>query len=339
MKVVRLYRFNDLRVEEEPIPDISDEEILVKVHACGICTGETMPWYIERKAPLVIGHEPAGVVEKVGAKVRDFQVGDRVFVHHHGPCMKCKYCLRGDHVQCTQWKDKGIYPGGLSEYIKVTRNSLGDTLKLPEGVSFEEATLIEPVACVVKSLKRSMIKEGDTMLVIGLGVMGILHIILARCYGVSKIAGADKIRYRLEAAKRAGADIVVDVTSEDLKEAMLSFTDGKGPEIVIVGPGYVEVIQQAIDIVSAGGTVLIFTPVNPGSRLQLDINQIYFKDISLVPSYSCGPEDTKQALEHIYNGHIDSSLVITHTFPVDKAPEAYRLVSQADASLKVIVTF
>ncbi|RME62518.1 MAG: sorbitol dehydrogenase, partial [Nitrospirae bacterium] len=169
MKVVRLYSFGDLRVEEEPVPEVSDGEILLKTKACGVCTGEVMPWYIEKKAPLVIGHEPAGVVVQCGKGVKGFKEGDRVFVHHHGPCMGCRFCQRGDYVQCPQWKQKGIYPGGLSEYIRVTEHSLRDTLKLPDSVSYDEATLVEPVACVVKALRRAGIKRGDTVLVIGLG--------------------------------------------------------------------------------------------------------------------------------------------------------------------------
>lgn len=339
MKVVRLYRFGDLRVEEEPVPEISDMEVLIKTRACGVCTGEVMPWYIEKKAPLVIGHEPSGEVVKVGKGVKGLKEGDRVFVHHHGPCMNCRFCKRGDYVQCPQWKHKGIHPGGLSEYIRVTETGLRDTLKLPDNLTYEEATLVEPVACVVKSLRRAGIKKSDTVLVMGLGVMGVLHIMLAKHYGAGITIGADMVDYRLKAALRAGADHVIDLSHEDLKQKCLEITEGKGPEVVIVGPGSIDAISTGLEVVSPGGTVLLFTPTIPGDRLSLDINHIYFKDISIVPSYSCGPDDTRKALEHLSQGHIDTSLLITHRFPIEKAPEAYNLVAQARHSLKVIVVF
>ena len=180
MKVARLYSFSDIRIEDMPLPDVGEGEILVRVRTSGICSGDVMPWYIEKKAPLVLGHEPAGEVVKTGEGVSGFSPGDRVFVHHHAPCMSCNFCQRGDYVQCPSWKKSRIMPGGISEYILVPGLNLrNDTLKLPEELNFEDATLIEPAACVVKSFRRSGIRKGDTGLVIGLGVMGVVHVKLA----------------------------------------------------------------------------------------------------------------------------------------------------------------
>ncbi len=339
MKVVRLYKFSDIRVEEEPVPEISDQEVLVRTVACGVCTGEVMPWYIEQKAPLVLGHEPAGVVVKAGKGVKTLKEGDRVFIHHHGPCMECSFCQRGDYVQCYRWRHKTIEPGGMAEYIRVKKEGLVDTLKLPQELGFEEATLVEPLGCVVKSLSRAGLRHSDTLLVIGLGVMGLLHVMLSRHYGAGRVIGADMVRFRLETALRAGADHVIDVSTEDLIDACKRFTSGKGPEMVIVGPGSIQAIEAALEAVSPGGTVVLFTPVPPQEQLVLDVNYIYFKDINIVTSYSCGPEDTRKALEHLKRGHIDTELVITHRFPIDRAPEAYQLVSEAKDSLKVLVVF
>ncbi len=179
MKVARLHSFHDIRIEDAAVPEVGPREALMRTRASGICSGDAMPWYIEKKAPLVLGHEPAGEIVKVGSEVASFKEGDRVFVHHHAPCFGCKRCRRGDYVQCAAWKSSGIVPGGLSEYILIPETNLeNDTLALPQSVSFEDGTLVEPLACVIKALKRARIRPGDTVMVIGLGVMGMLNILV-----------------------------------------------------------------------------------------------------------------------------------------------------------------
>ena len=339
MRVARLYSFNDIRIEEMPVPEISDKEALIRVRACGICTGDVMPWYIEKKAPLVIGHEPAGEVVKTGSEVREFKEGDRVFIHHHAPCMNCRYCSRGDYVQCRKWRETGIYPGGISEYMLVREGVLmHDTLLLPDGVSFEDATLIEPLACVVKSLSRCGIKRGDTVLVIGLGIMGILHVILAPHFGAERVIGADRIEYRLNMARHFGAHHVINVDETDIKEGVMEFTDSHGAEIVIVGPNSVRAMEDGLRCVSDGGTVLFFTPAKPGELLTIDPNEIYFRDIKIITSYSCGPDNTRSALEFIKNGVVRAHDLVTHRFNIEETQEAFKTVAQAGESLKVIVT-
>ncbi len=340
MKVARLYSFGDIRIEEEPVPEPSVDEALVKVKASGICSGDVMPWYIEKKAPLVLGHEPAGEIVELGSDVKNFKIGDRVFVHHHAPCMNCDYCRRGDFVQCKQWKNSGIKPGGISEYILVSALSLkNDTLKLPSSLSFEDGVMVEPLACVVKSMRRSGIKKGDTLLVIGLGVMGILHLMIAREFGAGKIIGADRVPFRLNRALELGADEVVDITKEDIESAVYRLTNGKGAEIVIVGPNSVNAMKQGINCVSPGGTVVFFTPSRPEERLVLDPNFIYFRDINIVTSYSCGPNDTVMALDLIEKGVVRAESVVTHKFSINDTPVAYDIVAQAGESLKVVIKF
>src|SRR5512139_3068373 len=155
MKVAKLYSFHDIRIEEVPIPEIGPGDALLKTKACGICSGDVMPWYIEKKAPLVLGHEPVGEIVELGKELLGvpdsplssvpLSIGERVFVHHHAPCMECKYCRRGIHVQCETWRSTSIIPGGISEYILVPDINLrNDTLTLPEEMSFEDGTLVEP---------------------------------------------------------------------------------------------------------------------------------------------------------------------------------------------------
>lgn len=343
MKVAKLYRFGDIKIEEIPLPEPSPKEALVRVKACGICSGDVMPWYIEKKAPLVLGHEISGEIVKIGDEIRakvSLNEGDRVAIHHHAPCMSCFYCKRGDFVQCDTWKKSKIIPGGLSEYIVVPEVNLkNDTLKLPDSVSFEQGALVEPVACVVKSLKRANIKKGDTVLVIGLGVMGQIHIMLAKDFGAQMIIGADMVPFRLDKALEAGADYVVDVSREDIFEKLSDLTDGLMAQAVIVGPGNVDVIANSTKLVSRGGTLLIFTPTPPEQRLCFSVNDIYFNDITITTSYSCGPDDTKEALRFIENGVVNSDLLITHRFPLEKVKEAYEITAMAKNSLKCMILF
>jgi len=350
MKVAKLYSMNDIRIEDIPIPGIGPRDALIKTEACGICSGDTMPWYIENKAPLVLGHEPAGEIVELGKELLSapgspfnsvpFSIGDRVFVHHHAPCMECRYCRKGAPVQCETWRSTSIIPGGISEYILIPEINLrNDTLALPEEMSYEDGTLIEPTACVVKSLTRSGIKEGDTLLIIGLGVMGQIHILLARKFGAGKVIGADRVPFRLKKALQFGADHVIDVAENNLFESVRVLTNGSMADVVIVGPNSAAAMRQGIGVVSRGGTVVLFTPAKPGESLRIDPNSLYFKDISLVTSYSCGPADTRKALALIREGWVSAERLVTHTFPLEKTAEAFTLTSQAGDSLKSIVVF
>lgn len=340
MKVARLYGFNDIRVEDIPVPRPGPKDALIRTKACGICSGDVMPWYIEKKAPLVLGHEPAGEVVEHGKEVVSFKQGDRVFVHHHAPCFVCKHCRRGDYVQCRTWRASKIIPGGISEYILIPGINLeNDTLQLPDDMGYEEGAFIEPAACVIKGIKRARIRRGDTVLVIGLGVMGQLNVLLAGKYGAGKIIGADLVKYRLDMAKSFGADEVIDVSGHNLIDGLRDITKGEMADIVIVGPNSVQAMQDGLSSVAPGGTVLLFTPARPGERLEVDPNEIYFKDISLVTSYSCGPADTADALELIDKKVIEPGRFITHRFPVEKTAEAFRLTAEARDSLKSLIVF
>ncbi|MCE5194764.1 MAG: zinc-dependent dehydrogenase [Nitrospiraceae bacterium] len=340
MKVAKLYSFNDIRIEDMPAALIGEKDALIKTRACGICSGDVMPWYIEKKAPLVLGHEPAGEIVEVGKEVKSFKVGDRVFVHHHAPCLKCRFCKRGDHVQCETWRKTKIIPGGLAEYILIPEINLeNDTLKLPRNFSFEDGTLIEPTACVVKAIKRADIRRGDTVLVIGLGVMGMLNIMVARKYGAMRIIGADMIQFRLNKAKELGADETIDVSKDNLMDALKELTHGDMADIVIVGPNSASAMTQGIESAAPGGKVIFFTPAKPDEKLVIDPNEIYFKDINIITSYSCGPDDTKEALKLIKQGAVKADKLITHRFPIEKTAEAFRLTAEAKDSLKSVVVF
>jgi len=329
-----------------PVPEIGPGDALMRTRASGICSGDVMPWYIEKKAPLVLGHEPSGEIVKVGNSVKSFKPGDNVFTHHHAPCLTCRYCRRGDHVQCETWKNTRIIPGGISEYILIPETNLeNDTLKLTENMSFEDGTLIEPTACVLKGLKRAGFKCKDssisesTVLVIGLGVMGQLNILGARRFGVGRIIGADMVQYRLKRAKEFGADDVIDVSKENLIDSLRKLTDGDMADLVIVGPNSVEAMKEGISSAGNGGTVLFFTPAKSGEKLTIDPNYLYFRDINIITSYSCGPAETADALKLIEEGVVSAEKLVTHRFPIEKTAEAFRVTAEAKDSLKVMIMF
>ncbi|MBI4688845.1 MAG: alcohol dehydrogenase catalytic domain-containing protein [Nitrospirae bacterium] len=340
MKVARLYNFTDIRIEDIPIPEVGPKDSLIKTKACGICSGDVMPWYIEKKAPLVLGHEPAGEIVETGKDVTTFKTGDRVFTHHHAPCFTCRFCRRGDYVQCETWKSTKIIHGGISEYILIPQTNLeNDTLNLSEGLSYEDGTLIEPTACVVKALKRAQIRRGDTVFIIGLGIMGQLNVLVAKKYGAGKVIGADMVPFRLRKAKGFGADDIIDVSKDKLIETLKDLTSGEMADIVIVGPNSVDAMRQGIEAAGAGGKVLFFTPAKPGERLTIDPNELYLKDINIITSYSCGPTDTADALELIDEGIVRAEKLVTHRFPIQKTAEAFRLTAEARDSLKTVIVF
>lgn len=340
MRIAKLYSFNDIRIEDVSIPHVGPHDALIKTRASGICSGDVMPWYIEKKAPLVLGHEPSGEIVEVGKEVTSFRSGDRVFVHHHAPCFTCRYCKRGDYVQCETWKNTKIIPGGISEYILIPEINLkNDTLHLPDKLSYEDGTLIEPTACVVKALKRANVRRGDIVLIIGLGVMGQLNILLARTYGAGKIIVADMVAFRLEKAKESGADEFIDVSKNNLIDSLKYLTDGEMADLVIVGPNSVDAMRQGISATGAGGRVLFFTPAKSGEQLSINPNDLYFKDINIITSYSCGPTDTADALELIEQGIVRAEKLITHRFPIEETADAFRITAEARDSLKSVIVF
>ncbi len=339
---------DDIRVERMPVPRPGPGEALVRVRAAGICSGDLMGWYLARKAPLVLGHEVAGEVVALGpgeapaprAGGAPFKTGDRVAVHHHAPCFACRACLRGEPVHCETWRRSKLDPGGVAEYVRVPRENLvGDTLRLPEHVAFEDGSLVEPTACVVKSLRRGGLRPGDAVAIIGLGVMGLLHVRLAKAAGAAPVVGIDLDADRCAAARRLGADVVVQVPARDGEAALREATGGRLADVVIVGPGVPEVVEQGLALAAPAGRVVLFTPTPPGTRSAVDTHRVYFDEIALIPSYSCGPEDTRAALEAIAAGTVRAADLVTHRAPIAGVAEAYRAMARGGAAIKSVILF
>jgi L-iditol 2-dehydrogenase len=338
MKAAVAYDFKDIRIEEMPVPDAGVKDALVKISACGICSGDVMPWYIKKKAPIVLGHESAGTIVELGSGVKGFKVGDRVAMHHHAPCFTCRFCRRGDYIQCDTWRKSRLFPGGIAEYVMVPEENLqGDTLLLPDSISMEDATLTEPTACVVKGFKRARIRSGDIVLVQGLGTMGQLNVLLAKHYGAKIVIAADFQKFRCDHAGRMGADLVVNLTERNLLDAVKEATGGIMADIVVVGPSSTKAMEEGIRCCGRGGTVLLFTPTPKEENLLINPHDIYFNEVSFVPSYSCGPFDTREALELIEMGVVSAEKVVTHRYPLEQAGEAFNTTAEAGDSIKTLV--
>lgn len=348
MRVAVVRSADDIRVERAPVPQPGPGEALVRVRAAGICSGDLMPWYIARKAPLVLGHEVAGEVVALGggepvaprAGGGPFRVGDRVAVHHHAPCFACRACRRGEPVQCETWRRSRLDPGGVAEYVRVPRVNLeGDTLRLPPGLSFEDGALVEPTACVVKSLRRGGLRAGDAVAVIGLGVMGLIHVRLAKARGASPVVGIDLDADRCAAGLAHGADRTVRPPEEDAAAVLREATGGRLADLVVVGPGTPEAIALGVALAAPAGRVVLFTPTAPGRTTSIDTNRLYFDEVSLIPSYSCGPEDTRAALEAIAAGVVRAVDLVTHRAPIEGVAEAYRTMARGGRAIKSMIVF
>lgn len=338
MKVAKVYSLDDIRIEDMPVPEVGPGEALIRMKVCGLCTSDMIPWYVARKVPAVLGHEPVGVVVKTGRDTVGFQKGDRVFVHHHAPCFTCRLCRRGFFSLCKVWRASHLVPGGLAEFVKIPAHNLrNDTLKLPDGMSFEDGSLIEPAACSVKMFRRARLQGGEIVLVIGLGVMGQINVALARRYGAKTVIGADRVPYRLEKAVALGADASVDVSKDDLAGRVRELTGGLMADLVVVGPGSLEAMRTGLACAGRGGTVMLFTPSGPEERLEISPHDLYFDEVSLLTSYSCGPYDTREAMELVEQGTVSAGALITHRFRLEETAEGFRTAKAAGASLKALV--
>ena len=337
MKVGVYYGPGDVRCEERPIPEIGPREILVEMKACGICGSDLMDWYLINRAPLVLGHEPSGIVVKVGEGVDKFKVGDRVFVHHHVSCMACRYCIHGDFTMCDQFRKTHLDPGGFAEYFRVPEpNVKFDTLKLPDEMSFEEATIIEPLACCIRAVNRCNILPGDMVTVIGAGSAGAMITKLSKLSGAAKVIVSDIIDRRLEIVRKFGADVVINPTKEDMGEIVLAETDGYGADVVIVTAPSIKAIESGINVCRKGGLLCLFAPTSPEEALHVRPHKLFFSEIKIISSYSTTHIETRMALNMIRTRTIDAREFITHRFKLEEISKAYK-VAKSMEGLKVIV--
>lgn len=338
MRVAKWYNNRDVRVEEIPVPAIGHGEMLVRVTASGICGSDVMEWYRLDRAPLVLGHEIAGEVVAVGVGVERYKVGDRISAAHHVPCNTCHYCLSGNHTVCDTLRRTNFDPGGFAEYLRLPAINVDrGVFLLPDDVSDEMATFIEPLACILRGQQRAHLQPGNSLLVIGSGIAGLLHIQLARATGAGRIIATDINGYRLAAARQFGADIAISA-AEDIPEHLRQLNNGRLADVVIVCTGAGTAVNQALKSVERGGTILFFAPTGPGVTFPLSINELFWRnDITLTTSYAGSPADYQTALELIRSGTMPLQKMITHRLSLEEIGYGFQLVAEANESIKVII--
>lgn len=316
MKLARYIGNGEIAIVEEPAPPCPPGGLLVRTEASGLCSGELMDWYMDRKIPHVLGHEVAGIV--VESQDDRFSVGERVFAHHHAPCMECSLCERGLYVHCEQWKRTKLIPGGMAEYFAVPADNLTDAFQVE--LRAVDAALIEPLACVVKSVDAAGSSLQFQTAVIGLGVMGLMHLLL-----IPDATGYDLNAGRVAHARSLGlrAEHPADLRRSDA---------------IIVCPGNEAALDLAVEAVKPGGVIVLFAPMPPSERTPVDLNKLYFKDVRLVSSYSCGPSDTRAAAAILGDGKVKAEQVVSDFIGIDELPEAYQKMKRGEI-LKPMVIF
>ena len=338
MRVAVWYNNRDVRIEERPIPQIGFGELLVGVEACGICGSDVMEWYRLDRAPLVLGHEIGGQIVKVGEGVERYKEGDRVSAAHHVPCNTCHYCLNSHHTVCDTLRQTNFDPGGLAEYIRLPAINVDcGVFLLPDEVSYVDATFVEPLACVLRGLRKAGMKPAISVLIIGSGISGLLYVQLARTLGAGRVIATDINDYRLEAAQRFGAEATIHA-KEDLPTRLRQVNEGRLADLVIVCTGAESAIAQALKSVDRGGTILFFAPTDAGVTIPISINELFWRnDITLTTSYGGSPADYQAALELIGAGTIPVRQMITHCLSLAETGLGFQLVADAQHSIKVTI--
>ncbi|HUS46982.1 MAG TPA: alcohol dehydrogenase catalytic domain-containing protein [Phycisphaerae bacterium] len=335
MKVGMYYNNRDVRVEEMPVPEIGRGDILLKVMASGICGSDLMEFHRIKKAPLVLGHELGGEVLAVGSDAAAFRAGDRIFVTHHVPCDACRECLRGYKTQCGDFKKvNNFVPGGFATHMRVTGRSLRTgAIKLPDDVSYEQGSFIEPLGTVVEAAR---VLRGDTVLVLGSGVAGILNIQLARAYGAGTIIATDISEYRLRAARSFGADHAIHA-GEFSADRLRQVNGGRLADKVIICTGARSAAEMALHCYDQGGEILFFATPRDGEPIEVDWYEHWRNGLTTRMTYGATPEANRTAFELIRHGVVRVDDMISHRLSLDEIGEGFRIASAGKDCLKVII--
>ena len=333
MKVARWYNNQDIRIEEVPTPSPGPEEMLVKIISCGICGSDIVEWYRLPRAPLVQGHEIGAEVVAVGQAIRKFKPGDRVFIAPKVPCMQCEFCKNGHFPVCTRIKDR--LPGGFAEYVLVPDALVEHgTYRLPDTFSYDQSTFIEPLACVVRAQRLAGLREGHTLMVLGCGMSGLLHIKLARAKNC-RVVAADINAGRLELAAGLGAASTINAGEYAVEGSAAA--KAEKADVVMLCTSALSAVDHAWKSVDKGGVIVFFAVPGPEKLVTIPINDFWTREIRILTSYYCGPPDIKKAIELIESDTVGVDDLITHRLPLDKISEGFQLVLDGSESLKVII--
>jgi L-iditol 2-dehydrogenase len=337
MRAAVYYNNHDVRLEERPRPVIGPGEILMRIEASGICGSDVAEWYRLPKAPIVLGHEVAGVVEEVGRGVTGFVPGDRIVTTHHVPCDACRYCRAGNQPYCDTLRTTHFDPGGFCDFVRLPApNVERGTFKLPAGVAYEEATFVEPLACCVRAFRVARFVAGMNVVVLGSGISGALHILLAKALGAGKVLATDLHPWRIAKARELGADAACDAR-DDVPARVRETLGGTLADVVIVTAASMAAVAQSLKCVDRGGTILYFALPTPGETFPMPMWDVWRDGITIVHSYAGPPADMAAALELIAARRVDVAATITHRLGLEETALGFGMVLEGAESLKVVV--
>lgn len=321
MRVARSYSPGDVRIEEADDPEPGPGEAVCEVIACGVCASDVTDWYVADRLPAVLGHEPVGVVRAVGEEVAGVEPGDRVAIHHHAPCGECRRCRRGHETMCEQFRATALDPGGFAERVRLVPALTSELLVLPDGIDPVAATFIEPLACVLRAQERAGLHPGDSLLVVGAGVNGLLQIAVAHANAVEAVWVREPRAERLALAEERGAE----------------HHGNEWVDVAIVCTPNPEAIAAAVDALAPGGTLCLYAPPSPAEPAPLDPTGIYLRELTVTASYAAGAPEMRVALELIASGRIDPLPLVTHRLPLEDTARALELQRTGEALKPVVL--
>ena len=341
MKAVFVKGQNSVLVDNVPPPKPNYGDIIVKMRSCGLCGSDLEKVYGQYgMGSARLGHETAGEIMQIGKAVNGFALGDRVFIHHHVPCYLCHYCLHGDYTMCNSYQRSNIDPCGLSEQILVPEWNIsrGGLIKLPVNVTYDEASLIEPLACCLRGLAKCNFQKGDDIAILGSGPAGMMHILLAKIFGAGRIFVIDVNQFRLDFAnKHQDISTFNSLIEKDVIKKIQQATKDRGTDITIIATGNISAVLQSFELTRRGGRIMLFGVPPKGTNISYDLNSLYSNEQILIPSYAASEIETNQALKLIAEKRIDLNSLITHRFKIDDAAQAIKCAHKADDAMKVVV--
>jgi len=338
MRAATISRKGTVALTEVPIPSITEREILVRMRVCGVCGTDIEKIHGAQITPPVLGHEVAGVIERKGEQVREFEQGENVVVHHHVSCGHCTFCKNGSETLCEEYPKSNLSPCGFADCFRVPQTLVdgGAVYKLPSNMSFEEGSQVEPTACCIRALKKLGDVLGKSVAVFGVGPVGLTHVQLLKLYGAQKIFALDMVESRRKMASSLGADYVLDHSGVSQAE-INKMTQGKGVDFAIVATGNPRAVETAIGCIRKGGRVLLFGAPARGAMLSVDISRFFIREITLLSSYSTSEVEMRMALQLIESKRIDPTKTITHRMRLEKVTDAFRLAESGKDVGKVVI--
>jgi len=342
MKAAVVYGENDIRIEEYPDPVAEPGEVVVRTKAAGICAKDVQTLLgagLPEKLPAILGHDLAGEISAVGQGVQGVVVGDPVAVYPIAVCGKCRYCLQGRHNICEAASGlaHGL-AGAYAEYVRVPKDiiTVGGLIKLDGEISFEDAALAEPLSCTFAAARANRIRGGQSILIIGGGSVGLMHLKTAKWFGCEVIV-ADLNDTRLAMAGQMGADHQINAAKDNLRDEVMRITEGRGADVVIISIGIPDVIEDCLKLIARGGVCNIFG-ASPDTEVRIDPSWLHYQEVTLTGTYASTPGDFKKCLQLITEEAIIVSDLVSHRFTLDSFHDAIA-ASQNQEMVRGIITF